>query len=564
MKIRLAYLVVVLSLVILPLDFAFCYSKSSNNILDIPEPYSKYKNSRTILLPLNDKLKKDIDSEVPNKKISIKTRHLMGDFTENVMDRFFQGKGKWKKINSQVGKNGIDGLYTRQKNGRVKVLVVESKYNKSQLSQNAKKGAQGSKKWIENSIDERIESLKKVLNNSNIDLKTKNGINSEIQQLQAIKNNGSYVRRVFSAQIIDGKLSIELADIEEYIDRKNGKLRTRKAPVTIDNVEKKASGLWSIDKKGVQHLDIPLSTEEYRNLRVSKNLNTNQKKYLSQLRETFFNDLKEKLVKEGMHSEDAQKIIKNFKRGTITNSIELNKAIDSRIISSEKSLAKSLRMKGFTESQVNRLIGLSKVNIPGKKFLVKKTIFFQQGINSIKNITRKVYSGVKSPKYNLKQAYSKIKNVNFSTVKKSLKNGSTYKQAGKYTFRSIIIITAAIEIYQNVKFWQDFSRGYHTTHEAYSFAGKTVGIFTGAYIGASVGAKIGFAIGAPFGGVGAPVGSAIGSFVGATVGAIIGAITGDYFGDRAYSFFNDVKDEEYRTRYVDVLERYCFSNAFKI
>ena len=450
------------------------------------------------------------------------------------------------------------------KNGRVKVLVVESKYNTSQLSQNAKKGAQGSKKWIKNSIDERIESLKKEINNTNIDIKTKNGIRSEIQQLQVIKKNGSYIRRVFSAQIIDGKLNIELADIEEYIDSKNGELRTRKAPVTIDNVEKKASGLWSIDKKGIQRLDIPLSTEEYRNLRVSKHLNTNQKKYLSQLRDTFFTDLREKLVKEGMHSEDAQKIIKDFKRGTITNSIELNKAIDSRIISSEKSLSRSLRMKGFTETQTKRLIRLSKTNILGKRFLVKKAIFLQQRFNSIKNITRKGYSGLKNPKYTLKQAYSKIKSIKYSTFKESLKNGSTYKQAGKYAFRSIIIITAAIEIYQNVKFWQDFSRGYHTTHEAYSFAGKTVGILAGAYIGGSVGAKIGLAIGTPFGGVGGPVGAAIGSFVGATAGAIIGAVTGDYFGNRAYSFFNDVKDEEYRTRYVDELERYCFSNAFKI
>ena len=563
MKIRFVYLFVLVSFVIFPLDLAFCYSNSFDSVLDIPNPSSNDKNALKLLLPFDDSLHKDFNDVAPAQKISIKTRHLMGDFTENVMDRFFQGKGKWNKINSQVGKNGIDGLYTRQmKNGRVKVLIVESKYNTSQLSQNAKKGAQGSKIWIEKSIDERIESLKKKLNNTDIDIKTQNGIRSEIQQLQVIKKNGSYIRRVFSAQISDGKLTIELSDIKEYIDSKNGEVRTGKAPVTLDNVEKKASGLWSINKKGIQHLEIPLSDKEY--TRITKLYKPNKIKYISQLRDTFFNDLKENLVKEDLHREDVQKIIKDIKRGTITNSKELNKSIDNCIISSEKSLSRSLKMKGFTETQTRRLINLSKTNIPGKNYLIKKTILIQQRFNSIKNITRKVYSGVKNPKYTLKQAYSKIKSINYSTVNKSLKNSSTYKQAGKYAFRSIIIITAAIEIYQNVKFWQDYSRGYHTTHEAYSFAGKTVGIFAGAYIGASFGAKIGFAIGTPFGGVGGPVGAAIGSFVGATAGAIIGAITGDYFGNRAYSFFNDVKDEEYRTRYVDELERYCFSNAFKI
>ena len=94
MKIRFVYLFVLVSFVILPLDLAFCYSKSSNYILDIPEPYSKYKNPSKILLPLNDILKKNLNGEAPTQRISIKTRHLMGDFTENVMDSFFQGKGK--------------------------------------------------------------------------------------------------------------------------------------------------------------------------------------------------------------------------------------------------------------------------------------------------------------------------------------------------------------------------------------------------------------------------------------------------------------------------------------
>ena len=125
----------------------------------------------------------------------------MGDFTEKLMDNFFEGRGKWTKVSSQVGRTGIDGLYTRtMKNGRLKILVVEAKYNNSQLGQGAKKGAQGSEKWIKNSIEERIEHLKRRLDKLDGDQVSKSKIKKEIDQLKVMKK-GPFEKRVFSAKL---------------------------------------------------------------------------------------------------------------------------------------------------------------------------------------------------------------------------------------------------------------------------------------------------------------------------------------------------------------------------
>ncbi len=49
----------------------------------------------------------------------------MGQMTEKSMDTFFQGKGKYTKIASQVGTRGIDGLYVRwTKPGNPKVFTI--------------------------------------------------------------------------------------------------------------------------------------------------------------------------------------------------------------------------------------------------------------------------------------------------------------------------------------------------------------------------------------------------------------------------------------------------------
>ena len=101
--------------------------------------------------------------------------HKVGLINENLMNKYFQSTG-WTKIEGEVGRNGIDGLFIKEKNGViVDVLIVESKYNKSGL-QHTQHGKQMSKQWILKKIetlelkypkDTNYADIKKYIENDN-------------------------------------------------------------------------------------------------------------------------------------------------------------------------------------------------------------------------------------------------------------------------------------------------------------------------------------------------------------------------------------------------------------
>lgn len=73
-----------------------------------------------------------------------------GYSAECVMHKFYTDTG-WIQIEGEVGRNGIDGLYYKKKNGIIReVLVAESKWNKSKLgwSGENKLVHQMSQEWI--------------------------------------------------------------------------------------------------------------------------------------------------------------------------------------------------------------------------------------------------------------------------------------------------------------------------------------------------------------------------------------------------------------------------------
>ncbi len=73
-----------------------------------------------------------------------------GYATECIMHRFFIWSG-WVRLEGEVGRNGIDGLYYKKRNGVIKeVLVAESKWNKSRIGASGRQKLikQMSKKWI--------------------------------------------------------------------------------------------------------------------------------------------------------------------------------------------------------------------------------------------------------------------------------------------------------------------------------------------------------------------------------------------------------------------------------
>lgn len=118
----------------------------------IPEFDGKYyfHDGRT------DTLTEEIKRQFP-KINEAQINKLKGDIAENLMDAYFLKNG-WKKLEVEVGRNGIDGLYVKfDKEGNItQVMVVESKYGTSQLGE-TQSGTQMSKEWLLKKLDDLIQ-----------------------------------------------------------------------------------------------------------------------------------------------------------------------------------------------------------------------------------------------------------------------------------------------------------------------------------------------------------------------------------------------------------------------
>jgi len=89
------------------------------------------------------------------KIIQAKLNIVNGYATECVMDYFYTSSG-WHKIEGEVGRNGLDGLYIKKEKGIVRdVLVAESKWNTSRLGRSGKNKLtkQMSQKWVLRSLN---------------------------------------------------------------------------------------------------------------------------------------------------------------------------------------------------------------------------------------------------------------------------------------------------------------------------------------------------------------------------------------------------------------------------
>jgi len=94
-------------------------------------------------------------------KIQGRLNILNGYATECVMHKFYTNTG-WTKIEGEVGRNGIDGLYYKKKNGVIReVLVAESKWNKARLGRSGKNKLlkQMSQEWVLRTLA-RLEKYK--------------------------------------------------------------------------------------------------------------------------------------------------------------------------------------------------------------------------------------------------------------------------------------------------------------------------------------------------------------------------------------------------------------------
>ena len=86
---------------------------------------------------------------------------INGASTECVMHNFYTQSG-WTPIKGEIGRNGIDGLYYKKKNGTIKeVLVAESKWNTSRLGRSGKNKAvkQMSQEWVLRTMNKLIKKM---------------------------------------------------------------------------------------------------------------------------------------------------------------------------------------------------------------------------------------------------------------------------------------------------------------------------------------------------------------------------------------------------------------------
>ncbi len=96
-----------------------------------------------------------------DNKIQARLNILNGNSSECLMHKFYTNS-KWIKIEGEIGRNGIDGLYYKTKNNIIKeVLVSESKWNKSRLGRSGKNKLliQMSQKWIIKALN-RLQKYK--------------------------------------------------------------------------------------------------------------------------------------------------------------------------------------------------------------------------------------------------------------------------------------------------------------------------------------------------------------------------------------------------------------------
>jgi len=133
------------------------------------------------------------------------TNHAVGSINENLMNKYFKSTG-WTKIEGEVGRNGIDGLFIkRNKSGNiVDVLVAESKYNKSGL-QHTQNGKQMTNQWVL----KKIENLKKKYPN-----------NQDYVTIQRFIENSTYRSLLWNLKVDDRNLFISLKKIHD----KNGQV----------------------------------------------------------------------------------------------------------------------------------------------------------------------------------------------------------------------------------------------------------------------------------------------------------------------------------------------------
>ena len=124
-----------------------------------------------------------------------------GYSSECVMHKFYTNTD-WIQIEGEIGRNGIDGLYYKKKNGTIReVLIAESKWNTAKLGWSGKNKLihQMSQQWVLRTLD-RLQQYKPL---------------PEYQTIKKLVQNNQYRARLFKIFPVDhNKLQIHIYKIK--------------------------------------------------------------------------------------------------------------------------------------------------------------------------------------------------------------------------------------------------------------------------------------------------------------------------------------------------------------
>ena len=229
-------------------------------------------------------------------------------------------------------------------------------------------------------------------------------------------------------------------------------------------------------------MTIPLSDMEYGAAIKQKSLS--KKRYYDDFRKQYFKNLRSTLKRKRLTNEQTKEIIKDIRKAKISNSRELNKAIDKKLFSG-KGLINSINESKLNKTQKVRMLRLSESPLLGRPEIMKKVIQYHTGFNTLKSGILQNFETIKNYKQTSRKASQAIKKINLKSTKSGLKNGNTWKAAGRGTARGVAIIAVCYEAYRHTKFWGDFHRGLHTRKDAHIFIGRSSGLIAGAAGGAA-------------------------------------------------------------------------------
>lgn len=312
--------------------------------------------------------------------------NVHGPLGESYMDTYFLQQG-WEKLEGEVGRNGIDGLYVRRgKNGEIlKVMVAESKFGSSKLKM-ACSAPQMSHAWSLCKLDALEQSIQKK--KTILEKKKQSGFlhKDEKQELQKLQHqekdikqvrkhivNGSYRRRIFRSRVKAGMLEVDISDVKES----NGKLQ-EKSP---DQRAKVESGEAYENVKKTRRISLENPPKAGNDLKVYKG---------------YFGQIEKGLEKSGMPENEAKQATKDLKLAYKEGRVVNGKGSQGQAGFLREKLIASLEKQPKT-ARTRTILALLKLSKKMKNILIPN--WHINGIHSVKKSIAPPRVGGKSIKY---------------------------------------------------------------------------------------------------------------------------------------------------------------------